>query len=308
MNFSRLALASSLLFVCSLQAQEVKPEPKAEAPAPKYPLASTLPADAHVTESIQMDGKPLKYSATVGTLPVKNAEDKATGEVVFTSYVVDGPNRPVTFAFNGGPGAASVYLNLGAIGPKKVAFGAEGQSPSDPAVLTDNPGTWLDFTDLVFIDPIGTGFSRSLVSPDESKKLFYGPDQDIAYLSKIVYDWLVKNGRLESRKYIVGESYGGYRGPRVTQDLQAQIGVAVNGLVLVSPALAPAGGSPDLSPIPWMLTLPSIVAANYERQGKLTAENMAPVIDYTRGEYAMDLLKGNSDPSSTARIVKKGPQ
>src|ERR1700736_472362 len=106
MNFSRLALAFSLLFVCSLQAQEVKPEPKAETPAP---------ADAHVTESIQMDGKPLKYSATVGTLPVKNAEDKATGEVVFTSYVVDGPNRPVTFAFNGGPGASSVYLNLGAI-------------------------------------------------------------------------------------------------------------------------------------------------------------------------------------------------
>jgi carboxypeptidase C (cathepsin A) len=305
MNLFRLALASSLLFVCALQAQEVKPEPKAEAPAPKYPLASTLPADAHVTESIQLDGKPLKYTATVGTLPVKNAEDKAAGEVVFTSYVVDAPNRPVTFAFNGGPGASSVYLNLGAIGPKKVAFGAEGQSPSDPAVLTDNPGTWLDFTDLVFIDPIGTGFSRSLVSPEESKKLFYGPDQDIAYLSKIVYDWLVKNGRLESRKYIVGESYGGYRGPRLTQYLQSQIGVAVNGLVLVSPALAPGGGSPDLSPIPWMLTLPSITAANYERQGKLTAENMAPVIDYTRGEYAMDLLKGNSDPSSTARIVKK---
>ena len=131
-----------------------------------------------------------------------------------------------------GPGAASVYLNLGAIGPKRVNFGAEGQSPSDPATLTDNPGTWLDFTDIVFIDPIGTGFSRSLVSPEESKKLFYGPDQDIAYLSKIVYDWLVKNGRLQSRKYIVGESYGGYRGPRLTAYLQSQIGVGINGLVL----------------------------------------------------------------------------
>ncbi len=106
----------------------------------------------------------------------------------------------MTFAFNGGPGAASVYLNLGAIGPKKVAFGAEGQSPSDPATLTDNPGTWLDFTDLVFIDPIGTGFSRSLVPMDEAKKQFYGPDQDIEYLSKCVYDWLVKNGRLQSRE------------------------------------------------------------------------------------------------------------
>ena len=305
MNFSRIALVLSLLIVPVLRAQDGKPDAKPNAAAPKFPLPLRLPPDAHVAQTVQLDGKTLKYTAVVGALPVKNVEDKATGEVVFTSYVVDGPDRPVTFAFNGGPGAASVYLNLGAIGPKRVAFGAEGQSPSDPAVLSDNPGTWLDFTDLVFIDPIGTGFSRSLVSADESKKLFYGPDQDIAYLSRIVYDWLVKNGRLESRKYIVGESYGGYRGPRLTQYLQSQIGVGINGLVLVSPALAPNGGSADLSPVPWMLTLPSIVAANYERQGKLTAENMAPVIDYTRGEYAMDLLRGTSDPAATPRIVKK---
>ncbi len=305
MNLSRAAVTLALVAVPFLHAQEPKPEAKPETPAVKAPTPPGLPADAHVAQTIQVEGKPLKYTATVGALPVKNAEGKPTGEVVFTSYIVDAPNRPVTFAFNGGPGAASVYLNLGAIGPKRVAFGAEGQSPSDPATLTDNPGTWLDFTDLVFIDPVGTGFSRTLVSPEETKKLFYGPDQDIAYLSKIVYDWLVRNGRLESRKYIVGESYGGYRGPRLTQYLQSQIGVAVNGLVLVSPALAPGGGSADLSPIPWMLTLPSIVAANYERQGKLTPENMAPVIDYTRGEYAMDLFKGTSDPAATPRIVKK---
>jgi carboxypeptidase C (cathepsin A) len=269
------------------------------------PMANPLPADAHAAQTISMNGKPLNYTATVGTLPVKMADGKISGEVVFTSYVVDGPNRPVTFAFNGGPGAASVYLNLGAIGPKRVDFGAEGQSPSDPAVLKDNPGTWLDFTDLVFIDPIGTGFSTSLVNEAETRKQFYGPDQDIAYLSKIVYDWLVKNQRLQSRKYIVGESYGGYRGPRLTAYLQSKIGVAVNGLVLVSPALNPSAGSEDFSPIPWMITLPSMVAANYERKGMLTDANMQAVIDYTRGEYAMDLLKGTSDPSATPRIVKK---
>jgi carboxypeptidase C (cathepsin A) len=264
-----------------------------------------LPADAHVEQTIQMDGKTLHYTATVGTLAVRDSKGALSGEVVYTAYTMEGKDRPVTFAFNGGPGAASVYLNLGAIGPKKVAFGAEGQSPSDPATLTDNPGTWLDFTDIVFIDPIGTGFSRSLVPLDEAKKQFYGPDQDIEYLSKCVYDWLVKNDRLLSRKYIVGESYGGYRGPRLTAYLQSEIGVAMNGLVLVSPALAPQSGSPDISPIPWMLTLPSIVAANYERQGKLTNENMAAVIDYTRGEYAEDLMKGNSDPAATPRLVKK---
>ena len=287
-----------------------KDVPKEAAPdaraAGQWPVAlPPLPADAHVAQMMTLEGKSLHYTATVGTLPVRDGKGVLSGEVVFTAYTMEGKDRPVTFALNGGPGAASVYLNLGAIGPKRVAFGAEGQSPSDPATLTDNQGTWLDFTDLVFIDPIGTGFSRSLVSPEEAKKQFYGPDQDIAYLSKVIYDWLVKNGRLESRKYIVGESYGGYRGPRLTAYLQSQIGVAMNGLVLVSPALAPSFGSPDLSPIPWMLTLPSIVAANYERQGKLTAENMVPVIDYTRGEYAVDLMKGNSDPSATPRIVKQ---
>jgi carboxypeptidase C (cathepsin A) len=304
-------LSASILFVPStILAQGGRGDrsaPAAEKPAEagKSPMANPLPADAHVAQQITVNGTPLKYTATVGTLPVKDAEGKPTAEVVFTSYIVEGPNRPVTFAFNGGPGAASVYLNLGAIGPKRVDFGAEGQSPSDPAILKDNPGTWLDFTDLVFIDPVGTGFSRSLVSPDESKKDFYGPDQDIAYLSKIVYDWLVKNDRLLSRKYIVGESYGGYRGPRLTAYLQSQIGVGINGLVMVSPALSPNAGSPDISPVPWMITLPSIVAANYERQGKLTAENMQAVIAYTEGEYAEDLIKGNSDPAATPRIVKK---
>ena len=319
MNSSRTFFATPLLAVlatsCLLsgaQAQQgrgQRPDAAAAAPAaagtPPPPMANPLPADAHVAQSVEMNGKSLKYTATVGTLPVKNAEGKATGEVVFTSYIVDEPNRPVTFAFNGGPGAASVYLNLGAIGPKRVAFGAEGQSPSDPATLTDNPGTWLDFTDLVFIDPIGTGFSQSLVTPAESKTLFYGPDQDIAYLSKIVFDWLVKNNRMLSRKYIVGESYGGYRGPRLTSYLQSQIGVGINGLVLVSPALSSTAGNPDLSPVPWMLTLPSIVAANYERKGMLSDKTMQPVIDYTRGEYAEDLLRGNSDAQSTPRLVKK---
>jgi carboxypeptidase C (cathepsin A) len=293
--------------------QDAKPAAGEAKPAEGKPAATPgisttlppLPADAHAEQTMQMDGKTLHYTVTVGTLPVRDSKGALSGEVVYTSYIAEGKDRPVTFAFNGGPGAASVFLNLGAIGPKHVAFGAEGQSPSDPATLMDNPGTWLDFTDLVFIDPIGTGFSRSLVSEEESKKQFYGPDQDIAYLSRNVYDWLVKNGRLESRKYIVGESYGGYRGPRLTAYLQSEIGVAVNGLVLVSPALAPQSGSPDLSPIPWMLTLPSIVAANYERQGKLTNENMASVIDYTRGEYAVDLMKGNSDAEATPRVVKK---
>jgi carboxypeptidase C (cathepsin A) len=293
-----------------LVAQEAKPAtPLAaadakdkEKPADKE---APLPPDAHVALSIQLDGKPLNYSVTVGTLPVYDKDGKKSGEVVFTSYTVEGKDRAVTFAMNGGPGAASVYLNFGAIGPKRIKFGEQGDSPSDPATLNDNPGTWLDFTDLVFIDPIGTGFSRSLVSAEETKKQFYSTDADIHYLSRVIYDWLVKNGRLSGRKYLVGESYGGYRGPRITHYLQTQLGVAMNGVVLVSPYLNPAlNENGEISPVPWMLTLPSITAAHLERQDKLTPQAMAKVIEYTRGEYATDLLKGRSDPGATPRIVK----
>jgi carboxypeptidase C (cathepsin A) len=276
-----------------------------EKPAADKDKAPPLPPDAHVAQSIQFNGKPLKYTVTVGTLPVRDKEGKTSGEVVFTAFTVDSPNRPVTFALNGGPGASSVYLDFGAIGPKVLSVGNEGDSPSDPATLMDNPGTWLDFTDLVFIDPIGTGFSRATVPDADAKKQFYAPTPDIEYLSRVIYDWLLKNDRLTSRKYLVGESYGGFRGPRITHYLQSQMGVALNGVVLVSPYLNPSvGDNDDLSPVPWMFTLPSIAAAHLEREHKLTPEAMADVIAYTRGEYATDLLKGRSDPEATPRIIK----
>lgn len=268
-----------------------------------------FPADASVKQVTHVAGKTLNYTATVGSLPVRDDKGKKIGEVVFTAYTLDGPrdpNRPVTFAFNGGPGAASVYLNLGAIGPKRVQFGAEGDSPSAPVRLDDNPGTWMDFTDLVFIDPVGTGFSRALVGDDEAKKAFYSVKPDIAYLSRIVFDWLVKNGRMASPKYVVGESYGGFRAPRIAHYLQTELGVGVNGVVMVSPFLdAKAEADENFSPMPWVITLPSMAAANLERQGKLTPEAMAPIEAYARGQYALDLLKGRTDPAALEAMVQK---
>jgi carboxypeptidase C (cathepsin A) len=288
------------------QTDKDKPSDKPAAAAGDKTALPPLPADAHTQQSVELDGKTLRYTVTVGTLPVRDAEGKETGEVVYTAYTVDGANRPVTFAVNGGPGASSVYLNFGAIGPKHVRVGNEGDSPSDPPTLSDNPGTWLDFTDLVFIDPIGTGFSRSLVSAAETKKQFYSTEPDIHYLSRAIYDWLVKNDRLTSRKYLVGESYGGFRGPRITHYLQSQLGVAMNGVVLVSPYLNPTlEDNGELSPIPWMVTLPSITAAHLEREHKLTPEAMQSVIAYTMGDYATTLLKGHSDPAATQAMIAK---
>jgi carboxypeptidase C (cathepsin A) len=266
-----------------------------------------LPPEAHAQQSMELDGKRLQYTVTIGALPVRDKDGKVAGEVAVTSYTMPGNDRPVTFALNGGPGASSVFLNFGAIGPKHLqGAGNEGDSPSDPTVLTDNQGTWLDFTDLVFIDPIGTGFSRAKVPEDKAKKLFYSTTPDIEYLSRVIYDWLVKNDRMASRKYLVGESYGGFRGPRITYYLQSQLGVAMNGVVLVSPYLNPAiDDNRDLSPIPWMMTLPSITAANLEREKKLTPDAMADVIAYTEGEYATTLIKGRADPAATDRMIAR---
>ncbi len=171
------AVAMTFLAAPVLAADDAKPAvPSAASSAGDMPDLPPLPPQASVRLTSRGGGRTLAYTATVGALPVRDDKGKMIAEVVFTAYTLDGPrdpNRPVTFAFNGGPGAASVYLNLGAIGPKRIEFGAAGDTPSDPARAVDNAGTWLDFTDLVFIDPVGTGFSRSLVSLDEAKKAFY---------------------------------------------------------------------------------------------------------------------------------------
>ena len=275
------ALALTLTLAPTLGAGQAAPSAPPAKAAAKAPDTSPdalppLPADAHVDQTMQLAGKTLKYVATVGTIPVYAADgSKKTGEVVYTSYVMDGADRPVTFALNGGPGASSVYLNFGAIGPKHLAFGSEGDSASAALNLTDNPGTWLDFTDLVFIDPIGTGFSRALEGPEEAKKDFYSTDADIHYLSRVIYDWLLENRRLRSRKYITGESYGGYRVPRITHYLQTQLGVAMNGVVAVSPYLNPTlDENAGVSPMAWVVSLPSMAAANLERRHKLTQESI----------------------------------
>lgn len=153
---------------------------------------------------------------------------------------------------------------------------------------------------------MGTGFSRALIGDDDAKKQFYNPQADVEYLSRIIYDWLLKNRRLQARKYLVGESYGGFRGPRITHYLQTQLGVAMNGVVLVSPYLNPTlDDNSDVSPLAWMLTLPSITAAHLERQGQLSDSAMRQVIDYTRGDYAVALMKGRTDPQATEAMLQQ---
>lgn len=303
------ALAAALLMaaapICARAQTPPAPPSAAERAKPER-----LPPEASVRQAITIAGRKLNYTAHAGALPVRDKDGELIGEVAYTAFIADSPdrvNRPVTFAFNGGPGAASVYLNLGLIGPKMVRFGAQGDLPSSAAQVVDNPDSWLEFTDLVFIDPIGTGFSRSYTAEDKAKKAFFGTEQDIKYLSRIVYDWLLKNGRMGSPKYLVGESYGGFRLPRLAYTLQTDLGVGIWGMTLVSPRLDyTVPGGRDISPLPWVTTLPSMAAARREREGKvLTAADMADVEEYARTEFMVDLLRGARDPAALERVVQR---
>jgi carboxypeptidase C (cathepsin A) len=254
-------------------------------------------------------GQPLAYTASVQVMPVWDDKGRKLAEVVCTSYRLDGAKpaqRPVTFALNGGPGSSSFWLNLGALGPKRVPFGGPEHNPSDSPRLEDNPGTWLDFTDLVFIDPVGTGYSRLLVDEPESHQRFFTVKGDVACLSRVVYDWLQREGRMVSPKYLVGESYGGFRLPRMATALQTDLGVGISGLVLVSPFLdGQSGYRANVSPLAWAGLLPTLAAAHLERQGRLSAEALAPVEAYASSEYLVDLLKGWSDPAALDRLVRQ---
>ncbi len=246
------------------------------------------------------------YTVKVGTLPVKDKQGKVVADVVYTAYTMDGKDRPVTFALNGGPGAASGVSQPGRDraegggvrqrGRQRLGAGAPARQPRHLAGL-HRPG----------VHRPGRYRLQPLAGPDEqAKKQFYNPQADVEYLSRTIYDWLLKNQRLQSRKYLVGESYGGFRGPRITHYLQTKLGVAMNGVVLVSPYLNPTlDDNGDVSPLPWMLTLPSIAAAHLEREGKLTPEAMRQVIDYTRGDYVTALLRGRSDPAGTTRMIQQ---
>ena len=302
----RFPLIAALLLAGSpaLAADPAPEKPKAEAPAGP----AQLPADRSIRQSAVIAGKAIAYTVTVGAIPVIDDKGKTIAQVMVTAYTMaGGAARPVTFAFNGGPGAASAYLNFGAIGPKRVQFGTQGDVPSDRPIPSDNANSWLDFTDLVFIDPVGTGFSRSFVDAEATKKAFFSAEPDIHYLGRVIFDWLVKTGRMTSAKYLIGESYGGYRVPRVAYYLQSAMGVGLAGIVMVSPALSPPvlfSDADTLSPLGYVAALPSMHAAYLERQGKLSgAEALVPVEAYARGEFATDLLRGRADPAAVARLT-----
>ncbi len=238
--------------------------PAAQAPASQAQAAPAIPAEewSTTTHSMRVGNQTLTYDAKAGTTAIKNDAGDTLGLMYSVSYLRtdagDAAARPVAFLFNGGPGSASMWLHMGSVGPKRVLTTNGQYTPPAPYTIVDNPETLLHRTDLVFIDAMGTGFSRIVGKGTERD--FYGVDEDGAAFTQFITTWLSRNGRWNSPKFIIGESYGTFRGAVVSNMLQ-QRGVHLNGLNLLSMVL-------DLSTItfapgddrPYIYYLPSYAA------------------------------------------------
>ncbi len=246
------------------------------------------------------------FHAVVSTHRIADAQGVPEADIVTTAFLLDGTapgTRPVTFAINGGPGAGSAWLDLLAIGPWRVALPQEGPlPPSTPPNLVPNTESWLPFTDLVFIDPPGTGYSRLLSTSADVRRRIWSTNGELPVLASVIRRWLEANGRLASPKLLVGESYGGFRGPRLARSLAEGEGVALGGLLLVSPLLDYNARSFEWEPYGYLTRLPSMAAAN---RHAVSRDQLADVEAYASGEYLADFLHGMGDAAAVSRMASR---
>jgi carboxypeptidase C (cathepsin A) len=278
-------LIRALLLVLSLAAaggpgalaQDGNGRAEAQAAAETGPAAAPafLPPPATTRHGLEIDGRQLSYRATAGTLPLARGLEAPEAHLFYVAYEVDEADpatRPVAFVLNGGPGASAAYLHLGGLGPERVRFEEDGGSPPPPPRIVPNADTWLTFTDLVFIDPVETGFSRALPTEDgeRSDRRLLATEPDLEALSGFVRLWLSRNQRWSSPTFLVGESYGGFRVAALADMLAERAGVRVNGAVLISPVLEFSLHDGDAyTVLPWVLRVPSY-AAVARAHGKAT--------------------------------------
>jgi carboxypeptidase C (cathepsin A) len=295
MRPNRLAIGSLAMFLAlSPLSAFAEGAAKPHAAESAQTQTSELPADSITQHVLGKGDAAIHYTATAGTLPMTNDKGETIAKVFYVAYTAPGPDRPVSFVFNGGPGAASAFLQLGAIGPRVLNFSDNGVTPEQPVALSDNPDSWLSFTDLVFVDPVGTGFSRASGGGDEAEKAFYGVEKDADAMTDFARLYLTRNSRNLAKVYIVGESYGGFRAALLTNRLLKE-GVQVKGTVLISPALefSMIRGD-DYTLLPLALKLPSIAASHLERTGGYQASfaSLDGVERFARTDYLVQLVNG----------------
>jgi carboxypeptidase C (cathepsin A) len=276
---------------------------------PDTSVLRLLPPDSVTEHSIQTADGALAYTATAGTLPLYDQSGEKSAAMFYTAYVAKGANattRPLTFVFNGGPGAASAFLHLGLAGPRIADFGEAATNGATPR-LRDNPQTWLEFTDLVMIDPIGAGWSRP-AKPDGGKA-FWGVRNDAQVIAKAIALYVAKNGRTSSPKYLLGESYGGFRAAKVARAVQRDQGIVISGIVMISPMLEghfQFGGN-DYA-LGAALTLPSLIATELERKHADTPDALAAGERFAMTDYLTAVagppLKGDAAQSFYRRLAQ----
>lgn len=263
-------------------------------------VLSLLPADAVSDHVLNADGKSIPYTATAGTLDLFGQDGERTAAIFYTAYVAKNRDagRPITFVFNGGPGAASAFLSLGLVGPRILDFGPSGRDGAN-AKLVDNPQSWLNFTDLVLIDPIGTGWSRTVKSDDA--KEFYSVRADAESLAKAIALYVAHNGRAASPKYILGESYGGLRSAKVATSLRQDQGILISGIVMLSPLIdGRLVFGENEYPLGAALELPSLAAAELERRNAFSEQGVADAEKFALNEY-LPMLAGAPPTGDAAR-------
>ncbi|AZO70659.1 MULTISPECIES: peptidase S10 [unclassified Mesorhizobium] len=294
---SKLKLVPLVLLALTAFAQPA-PAETPERPAPAGGVLSLLPPPQVTEHSITLGERKLDYQAKAGTLSLLSGKGEVTAEIFYVAYTQQSPapakERPITFVFNGGPGAASAYLHLGALGPRIVATAADGEFLPSPQKLIDNPDSWLDMTDLVFVDPVGTGYSRE--APDQDTKAFWGVDQDASSVGAFIRLYLAQNGRTASPLFLAGESYGGFRAALLARTLQDDVGLSPSGIVLISPALEFMLVRPDqFDQLHWALELPSLAAVRLRADGvsgEALRDRLAEVEHYALGDYLTALASG----------------
>jgi carboxypeptidase C (cathepsin A) len=287
-------------------AEAGKPEDKKPAPQEK---------SSRTQHSITLDGQRIPYTATAGTILLKDEEGTPKATVFSIAYTRDGVkdpgSRPVTFSFNGGPGSASVWVHMGAFGPKRVERDAEGMSLKPPGRLIDNDLSILDETDLVFIDPVATGYSRT--APGQDAKQFHGVRQDVESVGEFIRLWVTRNQRWASPKFIAGESYGTTRAAGLARFLDERYGMQLNGLVLISSVLNWQNQEFHTgNDMPYIIHLPTYAATAWyhkklapELQRDLRA-TLREVEEFSRTEYALALLEGDRlSPERRKEIAAK---
>jgi carboxypeptidase C (cathepsin A) len=289
--------------------------PKAHTKAQTQPheKEEQVPGISVTGHKVTVNGEVLEYTATAGCLQTKDESGKPAADLFFVAYVKEGPQRtkqrPVAFAFNGGPGGSSVWLHLGALGPRRVVIPNEGKTLPREFELVDNDCTWLDFTDLVFIDPVGTGYSRAAPGADAAKA--QGVTGDIESTADFIRLYLSQYERWESPKLLVGESYGTTRAAGLSGYLQDKLGIYLDSIVMISTALDFRTISFDPgNDLPYLLYLPSYTAAAWYHKRlpkdllELNLEGVTGQAErWAAGEYLLALTQGDALPKGQREKV-----